>query len=152
MATKQPPRICLQSPRAFFVREEIVPHASSSVHVVISDIIIFITNVSLTFRILNSVRISFPKTRFFPLLLLFFSFAQQLTSLDSRVRVSGPKSKKKKKNVPEVVRMRVDGVDEDLQKLLDLDLDQAPTRRVVRRAFKEIQLAIDHCLFKVLKH
>lgn len=149
MARKQPPRISLQSPRAFFVREEIVPHASSSVHVVISDIIIFITNVSLTFRILNSVRISFPKTRFFPLLLLFFSFAQQLTSLDSRVRVSGPKSKK---NVPEVVRMRVDGVDEDLQKLLDLDLDQAPTRRVVRRAFKEIQLAIDHCLFKVLKH
>ncbi|XXG73646.1 hypothetical protein AAC387_Pa07g2528 [Persea americana] len=69
-----------------------------------------------------------------------------------RARVSSPKSKKKKKkkkkSVAEVARMRLDGVDEDLEKLLDLDLDQAPARRIVRRAFKEIQLSIDHCLFK----
>lgn len=44
--------------------------------------------------------------------------------------------------------MRLDGVDEDLRKLLKDDLDEAPARRRVREAFKEIQLSIDHCLFK----
>lgn len=77
MATKQPPRISLQSPRAFFVREEIVPHASSSVHVIIADIIIFITNVALTFRILNSVRISSPKHDSF---LFYYSSSYLLNS------------------------------------------------------------------------
>eukprot|EP00268_Persea_americana_P043258 TRINITY_DN4345_c0_g1_i2.p1 TRINITY_DN4345_c0_g1~~TRINITY_DN4345_c0_g1_i2.p1 ORF type:complete len:276 (-),score=49.99 TRINITY_DN4345_c0_g1_i2:803-1630(-) len=80
---------------------------------------------------------------------LCFWVSKQITYTDYyRARVSSPKSKKKKKSVAEVARMRLDGVDEDLEKLLDLDLDQAPARRIVRRAFKEIQLSIDHCLFK----
>lgn len=42
------------------------------------------------------------------------------------------------------------GVDDELQMILDADMDQAPARRRAREAFKEIQLGIDHLLFKVL--
>ncbi|KZV19423.1 caffeoylshikimate esterase [Dorcoceras hygrometricum] len=41
------------------------------------------------------------------------------------------------------------GVDEELQKTLDADMDMVGPRRRAREAFKHIQLSIDHILFKV---
>ncbi|KAK1363603.1 Caffeoylshikimate esterase [Heracleum sosnowskyi] len=38
---------------------------------------------------------------------------------------------------------------EDVQKLLDADMDNVSARRSAREAFKQIQLSIDHCLFKI---
>lgn len=41
-------------------------------------------------------------------------------------------------------------VDEVLEReVLAACLDQAPERRRIREAFKDVQLSIDHCLFKV---
>jgi len=41
-------------------------------------------------------------------------------------------------------------VDEALEReVLGACLDEAPERRRVREAFKDVQLSIDHCLFKV---
>jgi acylglycerol lipase len=43
-----------------------------------------------------------------------------------------------------------EGVDPALERMvLRACLDQAPERRRVREAFKDVQLNIDHCLFKV---
>ena len=43
-----------------------------------------------------------------------------------------------------------EGVDPALERMvLRACLDQAPERRRVREAFKDVQLSIDHCLFKV---
>lgn len=47
------------------------------------------------------------------------------------------------------VTMKFPGVDEELQKILDANMDEAPARRRAREAFKNIQLGIDHILFKV---
>ncbi|XP_060672573.1 caffeoylshikimate esterase isoform X2 [Ziziphus jujuba] len=44
--------------------------------------------------------------------------------------------------------VRLPGVDKELQKLLDANMDKAPARRRAREAFKDIQLGIDHILFK----
>lgn len=45
--------------------------------------------------------------------------------------------------------MRWDGVDEKLAKMVsEANLDQAGERRRVRKAFKGVQLGIDHCLLK----
>lgn len=45
---------------------------------------------------------------------------------------------------------RWEGVDQALERMvLRACLDQAPERRRVRDAFKDVQLSIDHCLFKV---
>ncbi|KAL3637809.1 hypothetical protein CASFOL_018257 [Castilleja foliolosa] len=41
-----------------------------------------------------------------------------------------------------------EGVSEELQKILDADMDQVWARRRARDAFKDIQLSIDHILFK----
>ncbi|XP_028800154.1 caffeoylshikimate esterase [Neltuma alba] len=38
---------------------------------------------------------------------------------------------------------------EDLQSILRSNLDEAPARRRAREAFKHIQLALDHCLFRL---
>jgi len=44
-----------------------------------------------------------------------------------------------------------EGVDERLAKMVsEANLDQAAERRRVREAFKDVQLGIDHCLFKVI--
>ncbi|RXH68667.1 hypothetical protein DVH24_031000 [Malus domestica] len=45
-------------------------------------------------------------------------------------------------------KRQLPGVDEKLRKLLDANMDEAPARRRAREAFKEIQLGIDHILFK----
>lgn len=45
--------------------------------------------------------------------------------------------------------VKFEGVSEELQKLLEADMDQAGPRRRAREAFKNIQLSIDHILFKV---
>jgi hypothetical protein len=42
------------------------------------------------------------------------------------------------------------GVDEELQRILEANMDEVPARRRARESFKEIQLGIDHILFKVL--
>lgn len=44
---------------------------------------------------------------------------------------------------------RFQGVDEEVLKLLEANMDHAPARRRAREAFKDIQLSIDHILFKV---
>ena len=44
--------------------------------------------------------------------------------------------------------MRLAGVDDDLQEILDAEMDEVPARRRAREAFKDIQLGIDHILFK----
>ncbi|KAI3451767.1 hypothetical protein Pfo_008432 [Paulownia fortunei] len=45
--------------------------------------------------------------------------------------------------------VKFEGVSEELQKILDADMDQAGPRRRAREAFKDIQLSIDHILFKM---
>lgn len=43
--------------------------------------------------------------------------------------------------------------DEELRRLKEVNIDEAPARRQVRDSFKDIQLNLDHILFKVLpKH
>lgn len=44
---------------------------------------------------------------------------------------------------------RFPGVDKDVLRLLESNMDQAPARRRAREAFKDIQLDIDYILFKV---
>ncbi|KAJ1391428.1 Serine aminopeptidase, S33 [Sesbania bispinosa] len=44
--------------------------------------------------------------------------------------------------------MRFPGVDNELQQILDANMDQVSARRRAREAFKDIQLGIDHILFK----
>ncbi|KAL3640436.1 hypothetical protein CASFOL_015404 [Castilleja foliolosa] len=43
---------------------------------------------------------------------------------------------------------KFEGVSEELQKILDADMDEVWARRRARDAFKDIQLSIDHILFK----
>ncbi|XP_054783494.1 caffeoylshikimate esterase-like isoform X2 [Prosopis cineraria] len=45
-------------------------------------------------------------------------------------------------------RMRFPGVDDELQRILDANMDEVPARRRAREAFKHFQLGIDHMLFK----
>ncbi|XP_057522218.1 caffeoylshikimate esterase isoform X2 [Amaranthus tricolor] len=42
----------------------------------------------------------------------------------------------------------INGISDDLKKIIDANMDEAPNRRHAREAFKKIQLSIDHCLFK----
>ncbi|PON87855.1 Alpha/Beta hydrolase fold containing protein [Trema orientale] len=59
-------------------------------------------------------------------------------------------TKKKKKTTVEIMApsVKLQGVDDEMQKLLDSNMDEAPARRRAREAFKDIQLGIDHILFK----
>ncbi|KAI8534412.1 hypothetical protein RHMOL_Rhmol10G0087500 [Rhododendron molle] len=41
------------------------------------------------------------------------------------------------------------GISKEVQELLEADMDEAPARRRAREAFKDVQLSIDFCLFKV---
>ncbi|KAI3911084.1 hypothetical protein MKW98_015741 [Papaver atlanticum] len=45
-------------------------------------------------------------------------------------------------------RIEIDGIDGDLSRIINSNLDQVSARRRSREAFKDIQLGIDHCLFK----
>lgn len=45
--------------------------------------------------------------------------------------------------------VKLAGVDKELKKILEANMDQVPARRRAREAFKDIQLQIDHILFKV---
>ncbi|XP_051117686.1 caffeoylshikimate esterase isoform X2 [Andrographis paniculata] len=44
--------------------------------------------------------------------------------------------------------VKLDGVNEELQMILDANMDDVGARRRAREAFKDIQLSIDHILFK----
>ncbi|KAL5809880.1 hypothetical protein ACOSQ4_026448 [Xanthoceras sorbifolium] len=46
--------------------------------------------------------------------------------------------------------VKLEGVSEELQKILDAKMDEAPARRRARESFKDIQLNIDHILFKTM--
>lgn len=48
--------------------------------------------------------------------------------------------------------VRLAGANDELQKILDANMDGAPARRRARDAFKDVQLGIDHILFKVIKY
>ncbi|KAK6266539.1 hypothetical protein QUC31_017376 [Theobroma cacao] len=54
--------------------------------------------------------------------------------------------REKRKVMAKPVRLK--GVDDELQKILDANMDEAPARRRAREAFKKFQLGIDHILFK----
>lgn len=41
--------------------------------------------------------------------------------------------------------------DDELRRVKDVNKDEAPARRHVRDSFKDIQLNLDHILFKVIK-
>lgn len=43
------------------------------------------------------------------------------------------------------------GISQEVQEILEADMEKAPARRRAREAFKEVQLSIDFCLFKVLR-
>ncbi|KAK7316188.1 hypothetical protein VNO77_35008 [Canavalia gladiata] len=47
-----------------------------------------------------------------------------------------------------IISMRLPGVDDELHKILNADMDEVDARRRAREAFKDIQLGIDHILFK----
>ncbi|CBI33650.3 hypothetical protein VitviT2T_021892 [Vitis vinifera] len=66
---------------------------------------------------------------------------------DFRDRVCFPR-KGRKRREPMAPAAKLEGVDKELQKILDAKMDEAPARRRAREAFKEIQLGIDHLLFK----
>ncbi|KAJ7971222.1 caffeoylshikimate esterase [Quillaja saponaria] len=56
--------------------------------------------------------------------------------------------KKKKRTGVMAPTVRLQGVSDELQKVLDANMDEAPARRRAREAFQDIQLGIDHILFK----
>ncbi|XP_024029379.1 caffeoylshikimate esterase isoform X1 [Morus notabilis] len=59
------------------------------------------------------------------------------------------KTKKKNKRLEIMAQsLKLQGVGDEMQKLLDANMDEAPARRRAREAFKDIQLGIDHILFK----
>ncbi|KAK6927948.1 Serine aminopeptidase, S33 [Dillenia turbinata] len=47
------------------------------------------------------------------------------------------------------MRKRLEGVDDELQRIIEVSMDEVAARREAREAIKEIQLNIDHCLFKL---
>ena len=48
-------------------------------------------------------------------------------------------------------KMKLEGVDERLAHMYEeANLNLVADRRKVREAFKDVQLGLDHCLFKVL--
>ena len=71
--------------------------------------------------------------------------------LDFRDRVCFPR-KRRRGSEPMAPAAKLEGVDGELQRILDANMDLAPARRRAREAFKEIQLRIDHLLFKVLSN
>lgn len=46
--------------------------------------------------------------------------------------------------------VRFPEIDDELRKIIDANMDEVPARKRAREAFKDIQLGIDHILFKVL--
>jgi len=60
---------------------------------------------------------------------------------------------RKRNNRRQVIRvsrsMVLPGVDRGLKKILNANMDEVGARRRAREAFKDIQLGIDHILFKV---
>lgn len=47
------------------------------------------------------------------------------------------------------MKRAISGVSEELNAIASLNLDQAPTRRLVRAAFADVHRSLDHILFKV---
>ncbi|CAN4123625.1 unnamed protein product [Withania somnifera] len=45
--------------------------------------------------------------------------------------------------------VKFEGISEELHKIIDADMDKVEARRRARESFKDIQLSIDHCLFKM---
>ncbi|XP_027358016.1 caffeoylshikimate esterase [Abrus precatorius] len=58
------------------------------------------------------------------------------------------KKKNIRREVIRVSRMRLPGVDDELHKILNTKMDGVDARRRAREAFKDVQLGIDHILFK----
>ncbi|XP_028794441.1 caffeoylshikimate esterase-like isoform X2 [Neltuma alba] len=69
-----------------------------------------------------------------------------LFSPEFRATVCFQSRRKRRKDL--APRMRFPGVDDELQKILDANMDEVPARRRAREAFKHFQLGIDHILFK----
>ncbi|RZC58270.1 hypothetical protein C5167_005570 [Papaver somniferum] len=46
-------------------------------------------------------------------------------------------------------RIEIDGIDDELSRIINSNLDHVSARRRSREVFKDIQLGIDHCLFKL---
>jgi hypothetical protein len=58
--------------------------------------------------------------------------------------------KKGRREVMAPVVRSFPGVGEELQRILEANMDEVPARKRAREAFKNIQLGIDHILFKVI--
>ncbi|XP_059450094.1 caffeoylshikimate esterase [Corylus avellana] len=67
---------------------------------------------------------------------------------DFGARVWSQWRKKGRREVMAPVVRSFPGVGEELQRLLEANMDEVPARRRAREAFKDIQLGIDHILFK----
>lgn len=46
--------------------------------------------------------------------------------------------------------VKFEGITDELRRILNANMDHAPARRRAREAFKDLQLNIDHILFKVV--
>ncbi|XP_057738838.1 caffeoylshikimate esterase [Arachis stenosperma] len=72
--------------------------------------------------------------------------------LNELKEVIGIQRKRKKRKEDKLLfcsmKQQLPGVDAKLQKIADSNMDEAPARRRAREAFKDIQLNIDHILFK----
>ncbi|XP_021912371.1 caffeoylshikimate esterase isoform X2 [Carica papaya] len=58
----------------------------------------------------------------------------------------GSRARERRSEMAPAVRLA--GANDELQKILDANMDGAPARRRARDAFKDVQLGIDHILFK----
>jgi hypothetical protein len=65
--------------------------------------------------------------------------------LKREIRKEGDSVSVERRNMGEIGEMN-----EELQSIYLSNLDEAPARRLAREVFKDIQLNIDHCLFKVI--
>ncbi|XP_041007713.1 caffeoylshikimate esterase-like [Juglans microcarpa x Juglans regia] len=65
-----------------------------------------------------------------------------------RARVWTQWRKKGRREVMAPLVVKFPGIDKELQKVLEANMDEAPARRRARDSFKDIQLGIDHILFK----
>ncbi|KAF6165761.1 hypothetical protein GIB67_012658 [Kingdonia uniflora] len=80
------------------------------------------------------------------------SSSSPTTTYDFRVRVcSVPRRRRRRRGrvMAPLHSMKLEGISDELKKIIDANMDEAPARRRAREAFKEIQLGIDHCLFKI---
>ena len=70
-----------------------------------------------------------------------------LYNLEAKVKTSSLRGKKR----ATMLRFeKFPWISQELQKIMDTNMQEVGARRLAREAFKDIQLSIDHILFKVI--